>query len=139
FVDVLDAGFHLRLPQPIETVLRPSMKLQQINIGFDVTLDNPASTANVPRESVMLTGDENIVDIDFTVFWQVRDAAEYEFQVEDVDKIIKAVEARAMREVVGQAKIEIVQTGGRGDLEEKVRSTMQSALEAYKAGVTVTR
>ena len=139
FVEVLDAGFHLRLPQPIETVLRPNMKLQQINIGFEVNQDNPTATTNVPRESLMLTGDENIVDIDFTVNWQVRDAADFEFQVDSVEETIHAVAESAMREAVGQAKIEIVQTGGRADLEEKVRGIMQSALDAYHAGVTVTR
>jgi membrane protease subunit HflK len=139
FVEILDPGIHIRLPQPIEVVLRPSMKLQQINIGFKVDPDNPTAPAvNVASESLMLTGDENIIDIDFTVFWQVRDAAEYEFQVDQVEETIRAVAESAMREAVGQAKIDILQTGGRGDLEEKVRTIMQSALDAYKAGVLIT-
>ncbi len=139
FVEVIPAGFHLRLPQPIETVLRPSMKQRQMDIGFKTDPDNPTTPAvNVPSESLMLTGDENIVDIDFTVFWQVHDAAAFEFQVDNVEETVRAVAESAMREAVGQAKIEIIQTGGRGDLEEKVRSIMQSALDAYNAGVTIT-
>jgi len=116
------------------------VQTRQMDIGFKSDPENPtAATANVPSESLMLTGDENIVDIDFTVFWQVRDAADFEFQVDDVKETVRAVAESAMREAVGQAKIEIVQTGGRGDLEEKVRSIMQTALDAYKAGVTIAR
>ncbi len=140
FADLLQPGLHFRLPQPIETVLRPNMMLQQMDIGFKTDPDNPTvAPTNVPGESLMLTGDENIVDIDFTVNWQVRDAADYEFQVDDVDGTIRAVAESAMREAVGQAKIEIVQTGGRADLEEKVRTIMQAALDAYHAGVLITR
>jgi membrane protease subunit HflK len=138
FVEILDPGIHIRLPQPIEIVLRPSMKLQQIDIGFKSDQDNPtAPLTNVPSESLMLTGDENIIDIDFSVFWRVRDAAEYEFQVDKVEETIKAVAESAMREAVGQAKVDILQTGGRGDLEEKVRTIMQAALDGYKTGVII--
>ncbi|MBI1210596.1 MAG: FtsH protease activity modulator HflK [Alphaproteobacteria bacterium] len=138
FVEILDPGIHIRLPQPIEIVLRPSMKLQQINIGFKADPDDPtAPPTNVPNESLMLTGDENIIDIDFSVFWRVRDAAQYEFQVDNVEETIRAVAESAMREAVGQAKVDILQTGGRGDLEEKVHKIMQSALDSYKAGVII--
>jgi len=141
YVDLLQPGFHLRLPQPIETVLRPNVQQpRQVNVGFEVSADNPnAQPTNVPHESLMLTGDENIVDIDFTVFWKIRDAVDYEFQVDNVEDTVKAVAESAMREAVGQAKIEIVQTGGRAELEDKVRTIMQSALDAYRAGVSITR
>jgi membrane protease subunit HflK len=141
YVDLLQPGFHLRLPQPIETVLRPNVQQpRQVNVGFEVSVDNPnAPPTNVPHESLMLTGDENIVDIDFTVFWKIRDAVDYEFQVDNVEDTVKAVAESAMREAVGQAKIEIVQTGGRAELEDKVRTIMQTALDAYRAGVSITR
>jgi membrane protease subunit HflK len=137
FVEVLESGLHVRLPQPIETVLRPDMRRQQINIGFDISPDNPTVASNVPRESLMLTGDENIVDIDFTVFWRVRDAVEFQFNVANVEDTIRAVAESAMRDAVGQAKAEPLLTGGRAELAEKVRTIMQSALDSYKAGVTV--
>lgn len=138
FVEILDPGIHIRLPQPIEIVLRPNMTLQQIDIGFKSDPESPtAPPTNVPSESLMLTGDENIIDIDFSVFWRVRDPAEYEFQVDKVDETIKAVAESAMREAVGQAKVDILQTSGRGDLEGKVLGIMQTALDGYKAGVVI--
>ncbi len=141
YVDLLQPGLHLRLPQPIETVIRQNVQqARQVNVGFEKNPDNDsAPPTNVPRESLMLTGDENIVDIDFTVFWKIRDAADFSFQVDEPEETIKAIAESAMREAVGQAKIDIVQTGGRGDLEDKVRSIMQTALDGYRAGVTITK
>lgn len=141
YVDLLQPGIHFRLPPPIEIVLRPNVQqARQVNVGFELSSDRPnAQPVNVAHESLMLTGDENIVDIDFTVFWKIRDAVDYSFQVSDVEETIKAMAESAMREAVGQSKIDIVQTGGRGDLEDKVRTIMQTALDQYKAGVSITR
>ena len=141
YVDILQPGLHLRFPQPIETVIRQNVQqARQVNVGFAKDPDNDAATpTNVPHESLMLTGDENIVDIDFTVFWKIRDAKDFSFQVADPEDTIKAIAESAMREAVGQEKIGIAQTGGRGDLEDKVRTIMQTALDGYKAGVTITK
>jgi membrane protease subunit HflK len=141
FVDILEPGLHLRFPQPIETVIRQNVQqARQVNVGFSKDPDNDAAApTNVPHESLMLTGDENIVDIDFTVFWKVRDAADFSFRVKDPEDTIKAIAESAMREAVGQEKIGIAQTGGRGDLEDKVRTIMQAALDGYRAGVTITK
>jgi membrane protease subunit HflK len=90
----------------------------------------------------MLTGDENIADITFTVLWRIRDAKAYLFNVENADLTVKAVAESAMREVVGQSNIDVLQTTGRNDVQKKVRTLMQSALDSYGpdggAGVEVT-
>jgi modulator of FtsH protease HflK len=137
-VDLLQPGFHVRLPQPIETVIRQHVQQRQINIGFVEDPRNPsAQPTNVPRESLMLTSDENMVDIDFTVLWRVRDAAHFSFNVLEPDETVKAVAESAMREAAGQSKYSIILAPGRGDVENRVREIMQATLDDYKAGVWV--
>jgi len=86
----------------------------------------------------MLTGDENIVDINFSVIWVIKDATAYLFRVEDPDAAIKAVAESAMREVAGRSLIENIMTGDRESIQEQVRTLMQGILDAYGAGVTIT-
>ena len=141
YVDKLGPGLHIRLPYPIETVLRPNVEAEnQLNVGFmRESGDGDAPAIDVSAESIMLTGDENVVDLDFDVFWKVADAEKYLFEVKDVQNTIKAVAESAMREVVGNNKIETVQTEGRVVVQQEVQKLMQKTLDAYSAGVTVTR
>jgi membrane protease subunit HflK len=132
-------GLHLKLPYPIETVYRPNVtRINRIDIGMRGTQGNTVN--NVAEESLMLTGDENIVDITFTVRWQVKPngAANYLFNVEEPERTVKAVAESAMREVVGEFNIQPLLTTGRGDVQKQVQTLMQSALDAYKAGINVT-
>ena len=141
-VETLGPGFHIRLPQPIEIVLRPDIQAEnQINIGFRTADDGEAtSSSDLSHESMMLTGDENIIDIDFAVFWRIANAQDYLFQVQNVDpEIIKAIGESAMREAVGQNKVDDIQMGSRAKIQDQVRKTMQQVLDSYKAGVTITR
>lgn len=141
YVDKLGPGLHIRLPYPIETVLRPNVEAEnQLNVGFmRESGDGDAPAIDISAESIMLTGDENVVDLDFDVFWKVADAEKYLFEVKDVQNTIKAVAESAMREVVGNNKIETVQTEGRVVVQQEVQKLMQKTLDAYNAGVTVTR
>ncbi len=86
----------------------------------------------------MLTGDENIIDVNFTVFWVVKDAGAYLFDVEDPDATIKAVAESAMREVVGRSQFESILTQDREEIQIEVKDLMQKTLDEYGAGVTVT-
>jgi modulator of FtsH protease HflK len=141
-VDTLGPGFHIRLPQPIETVMRPDIQAEnQINIGFRTSDDTQGTTASdLSHESMMLTGDENIIDVDFAVFWRISNAQQFLFQVANVeDVIIKAVAESAMREAVGQNKVDEIQMGSRAKIQDQVRVTTQKVLDSYKAGVTITR
>jgi len=138
YVDLLQPGLHIRLPQPIEVVVRQHVQQRQTNIGFIEDPNNPsAQPQNVPRESLMLSGDQNIVDLDFTVLWRVANAADFTFKVLDPEETVKAVAESAMREAAGQAKFDIAAGQGRGDLEDRVRSIMQATLDGYGAGVAV--
>lgn len=134
-------GINYHLPWPIEAVLTPQVtREQQLNIGYN--LDGQAARDN-PEESLMLTGDENIVDINFTVFWVIKDAAAFLFNVENpkeqLDATVKAVAESTMREVVGRNRIEPILTENREVIQEEVGQLMQQVLDQYRAGVTITR
>ncbi len=146
FVARTGSGINYHLPWPIEVVYTPNVTRQnQINIGYrtnDEDTDTEAQAGDVPEESLMLTGDENIVDINFTVFWVIKDAAAFLFNVQNPpdhpDATIKAVAESAMREVVGQNQIEPILTQDRGPVQDQVRELMQKTLDSYGAGVTIT-
>jgi membrane protease subunit HflK len=140
FDRVAEPGLNFRLPYPIESVETPEVTtVHQVTIGQVVDERNPNGGADVPGESLMLTGDENIVDIDFSVFWIIRDAADYLFNMADPNGSVKAVAESAMREVVGQSNIQDILTQARQITEAKVQALLQKTLDQYGAGVTVTQ
>ena len=132
-------GLHVKLPYPIETVYLPTVtRINRIDIGMregGVTTIN-----NIAEESLMLTGDENIVDISFTVRWRIKydQSTNYLFEVENSEGTVRAIAESAMREVVGQSNIQALLTTGRTDVQAKVKGLMQTALDSYKSGVEVT-
>ena len=133
-------GPNYHLPWPIETVELPEVTTtHQIDIGYQqVGEGDDAHTEDVESESLMLTGDENIVDVNFTVYWVINNAADYLFNVENPDAAIKAVAESAMREVVGQNPVGPILTEDRAPVENQVRELMQKTLDTYRIGVTVT-
>lgn len=144
FVARTPPGINYHLPWPIETAYTLDVTRQrQINIGYRTPADTEESNANantedLPAEADMLTGDENIIDVNFTVFWVVKDAGAYLFNVEDPDQTIKAVAESAMREVVGRSQFESILTQDREAIQIEVKDLMQKTLDAYGAGVNVT-
>ena len=142
FVGRTTPGINYHLPWPIESVATPKVTREnQLNVGY--RLGSAEGTRDVPEESLMLTGDENIIDINFTVFWVIKDAAQFLFNVQNpdgqLDGTIKAVAESAMREVVGKNQIEPILTADREPIQDEVRGLMQRILDCYGAGVTVTR
>ena len=140
----LPPGLNYHLPSPIETVLTPkALKVNQINIGLRVLDDarrgGSATIRDVPEESLMLTGDENIVDIDFTVFWRVKPGGvgDYLFNIQNPEGTVKAVAESAMREVVGHSNIQPLLTGARQVTETAVHELMQKTLDFYGSGITI--
>ena len=124
-------GLHWHLPIPIEKAeLVPVTNQNKTVIGG-------AAGAPAPDESLMLTGDENIVDLSFTVQWHVSDAAQYLFKVRDQDDAVKAVAESAMREVVGHSPLKSILTNGRGDVQSQTATLMQKILDRYQSGVTI--
>ena len=124
-------GIRYHLPMPLERVEKvPVTSLNRIDIGGTATND-------VPAESLMLTGDENIVELDFSVTWRVANARNFVFNVRDQDSAVKAVAESAMREVVGRTPLQDVLTRGRGQVQAQAAETMQRTLDSWNAGVTV--
>jgi modulator of FtsH protease HflK len=136
-------GLNYHLPYPIETVLTPKVtRVNRIDIGIREDLRRSASMRDVPEESLMLTGDENIVDVDFSVFWVIKPdqgAAEYLFNIQNPEGTVKAVAESAMREVIGRSEIQSVLTGGRQKIETAVHELMQKILNNYGAGIQITQ
>jgi membrane protease subunit HflK len=142
FVQTTQPGLNYHLPYPIETVLTPRVTFEnKIDIGFRQQEDfrRGTVTRDVPEESLILTGDENIVDVDFSVFWVINNAGRYLFNLQNPEGTVKAVAESAMREVIGRAQIQPILTGARAATEQEVLKLMQKVLDGYQAGVTVTR
>ena len=138
-------GLNYHLPYPVESVLTPkALRVNKIDIGMRVVDDarrGGSAVRDVPEESLMLTGDENIVDVDFTVFWQVKvgGAGEFLFNIQNRQGTVKAVAESAMREVVGRSEIQAILTGARQATETAVHELMQRVLDTYQSGIQITQ
>jgi membrane protease subunit HflK len=135
-------GLNYHLPYPIETALTPqALRVNKLNIGFRESDDMRRGTSlrDVPEESLMLTGDENIVDVDFSVLWKVKPNAvgDYLFNIQNPEGTVKAVAESAMREVVGRSNIGPILTGARQTIETAVQVLMQKTLDDYGAGIVI--
>ena len=136
FVRQEDPGLRFRLPYPIEEVMKPKVTRQNTTeIGRRSGIGGRGSSDS----TLMLTGDENIVDASFVVFWRIRQdqIQKYLFNIEDPDKTVREVAESAMREVVGQSNLQSLLTEGRQKTEQDVQQLMQRILDFYGAGVKV--
>jgi membrane protease subunit HflK len=138
-------GLNYHLPYPIETVLLPkALRVSTISIGMTL-LEDPArrgrTMRDVPEESLMLTGDENIVDVDFTVLWRIKpDGVGNDlFNIQNPEGTVKAVAESAMREVIGRSDIQPILTGARTLTESSVQELMQKTLDYYGSGIQITQ
>jgi membrane protease subunit HflK len=136
-------GLNYHLPYPIEKVLTPkALRVNKIDIGMRIVDDlrrGGTATRDVPEESLMLTGDENIVDVDFSVLWKVKPTGvgDYLFNIQNPEGTVKAVAESAMREVIGRSEIQPILTGARQTIENAVQELMQRTLDHYGAGILV--
>jgi modulator of FtsH protease HflK len=132
-------GLNWHWPTPIQSAYTPSVtRNNRVEIGYRTGADQrTASPRDLQSEATMLTGDENIVNIEFTVFWRVKDVGQYLFQVRDPGGLVKIVAESAMREVVGKGPIQQAFTEGRGRIETATQDVMQQLLDSYGAGVEV--
>ena len=131
-------GLHYHLPFPIESVLTPEVTSDnRIEIGFRDVSGNSSSRRDIADESQMITGDENIVDIDFVVFWRIADAGQYLFNLAEPDQTIKVTAEAVMREIIGRTAIQTALTEGRQDIQVQARQQLQDLLNEYGAGVRV--
>jgi membrane protease subunit HflK len=142
-VRTVGPGLSYHLPYPIETVLLPkALRVSTLNIGFtsdDTSRRSRDGRRDIPEESLMLTGDENIVDVQFTVLWRIKPngAANYLFNIQNPEGSVKAVAESAMREVVGHSNIQGILTNDKDKIQLEVQDLMQRVLDDYGSGILV--
>lgn len=140
-----EPGLHWHLPWPIEEVLLPAVtRINRTEIGYrsgapSDSSDSPSGGRDVPTESLMLTGDENIIDINLAVFWKISNAEEYLFNVRDPDALVKAVAESSIREVIGRTPIQPALNELRSQIESDVHTQTQQILDRYRAGIEITQ
>lgn len=158
-------GLNYHLPAPIETALTPSVtRVNRVDVGFRSTGATSGSLGSrpVPEEGLMLTGDENIIDVQFTVFWVITDAGKFLFNIRNPEGTVKAAAESAMREIVGRSAIqreeEKVSEGGaapkqavqgimirdilergRREVEQESQKLLQRVLDDYGSGIQITQ
>ncbi len=144
-------GLNYHVPWPIESVvLLQVTRINRVEIGFqsaenedeapraaDTTPDQP--DRDLGEESLMLTGDENIVDINASVFWRISNAEAYAFNTRNPDATVKAAAESMLRQVLGRTKIQSALTEGRAAIEQAVTTGTQAILDSYKSGVEITQ
>ena len=144
FIKTTQPGLNYHIPFPVETVETPKVtKVNRMDIGFRSERDSGFSSgggvADVPQESLMLTGDENIVNIDFSVFWVIKDAGKFLFEIQDPEGTVKAAAETAMREVIAKSRIQPILTEGRAKIEIETQEIIQSILDEYNSGIQITQ
>jgi membrane protease subunit HflK len=149
-------GLNYHIPWPVETAVTPSVtRINRVEIGFrqgaqsdtqglrmtsrGLVDTGSAPDMTIPAESLMLTGDENIIDIDFAVFWRIRDAGDYLFNTRHPDQTVKAIAESLMRETIGRTPIQPALTEARARIEQDVLTGMQKVLDNYHSGIEVTQ
>lgn len=142
WVATTEPGLNYNLPAPIGAVETPPVtELKRVEVGFRSAADSArASTArDLPEESLMLTGDENIIDIQFVVFWRIKDAGQFLFNVSEPEYTVKNAAEAAMREIIGQTPFERARTAGRAEIQARSLELIQRILDSYESGILVTQ
>lgn len=137
--DRTQPGLNYNWPYPVGTVYTPKvLTVREMTVGMRETdTGRGIQSRDVPEESLMLTGDENLVDVDFKVQWTVKDAAAFLFNIQQPEATVKAVAESAMREAIGRTNIQLILTEDRRRIELAVRDLMQKALDDYRSGIEV--
>ncbi|MFH1139663.1 MAG: FtsH protease activity modulator HflK [Pseudomonadota bacterium] len=134
-----EPGPHYHLPYPVESVLKPTVtQIRRFEIGFRTVYPGPPPQYRpVPDEALMLTGDENIIDIQFIVQYKIDKPEDFLFNLEDPFETVRAAAEAAMREVVGKNKIDEVLTTGKFQIQKDTETSLQNILNIYASGLTV--
>ena len=135
-------GLHWLVPYPIGSVETPQVEqVRQIDVGFrsrGTTAGRTGARSDVAEESLMLTGDQNIIDIDFTVQWRIGNAGEYLFNIRDPEDTVKLAAESAMREIMGRTDIQRALSTEKQVLASKTRETLQQILDEFQSGIVIT-
>ncbi len=152
YVETTEAGLHYHLPYPIEEVLKVNFSQERsINLGVQEAYNvrNVAGIRNGGNyndealksftESHMLTGDENIVDVNLTIVWKIDNVKDYLFNMRDPDQTVRVAAQSVLREIVGQSEMQPIITGDRGKIEDDTKEELQKVLNEFGAGIQIVR
>ena len=144
-------GLNYHLPYPIETVEKVNITQERsINLGVNEATEHtskyrrsqdsigPSQLANF-TESHMLTGDENIVDVNLTVVWKIKNAKDYLFSMQDPDNTVRVAAQSVLREIVGQSEMQPIITGDRGKVEDETKEELQKVMDEFASGIEIVR
>lgn len=136
-IETKGPGLNWHLPYPIESVEKvPVTRVQRLEIGFRSMADG--QTRKVPQEALMLTRDENIVDVSFTVQYKIKNVSNYLFEITRPVTTVRDAAESAIREVIGRTNIDDVLTTKKAEVEVEVETLIQSILDSYDSGILVT-
>lgn len=136
WVDSTEPGLRYHLPFPVEQANKVNVTaVNQVEIGFR---SGARGVQDIESESRMITGDKNFIDVDFVVYWVVKDPAAFVFNVRNPQQAVKDAAESAMRDVIGNTPIQRAMTDGRDAIAVQVRDLLQSILDSYGAGIRVT-
>lgn len=137
YVETTTPGLNWHAPAPIEQVQIINVEKQQfIEVGY--RSGSGMAMGSVPKEAMMLTKDENIVDVRLAVQYQVKDAREYAFNVLEPNLTLKQVTESVERGVIGASNMDFVLTEGRSEIVMAIKNEIQAVMDAYHAGILVT-
>ena len=139
FVRIESPGLNYHLPYPIETVVTPAVtQVKRVEIGFrTISFGQPTRYQEVPAEALMLTGDENIVSADAIVQYKIKDPVSYLFNIILPEETVKNAAEAALRQVIGERKIDEALTVGKYEIQEETKKLLQDLLDSYKAGIFI--
>ncbi len=137
--DVVGPGPHYHFPSPIETVqIAPVTAVRRLEIGFrTIQVGPPAKYRRVLKESLMLTGDENIIDVQFIVQYRISNIENYLYSLTNPDETVKSAAESAMREVIGDTSVTEALTVGKGVIEDTTQRLLQQTMNSYLAGIKI--
>jgi len=139
FIRIESPGLNYHLPYPIETVVTPAVtQVKRIEIGFrTIAVGPPTRYRQIPAEALMLTGDENIVSAEAIVQYKIKDPVSYLFNIILPEQTVKNAAEAALRQVIGERKIDEALTVGKYEIQEETKNTLQTLLDSYGSGILV--
>jgi membrane protease subunit HflK len=139
----VEPGLHYNLPAPIGDRVVVNVQDQRRTVigsrGSQAATPYTRGPRPTSTENLMLTGDENIVDIEFAVLWQIKDVFKYAFDVRNPEENVRAGAEAAMREVIGKSNLQYAQTEGRSRIEQDTKDLLQNILDEYGLGVRISQ
>ncbi len=131
---ITEPGLHVKMPWPIQSVEKVSKETFSLQFGYT---DKDGVVEDFPKETKMITGDENIVLADLVVQWKITDPEKYLYNVDDPNELLYDSTSAALRSIIGNSKIDDALTSGKAEIEANVRELLSHLIEKYDIGISV--